>query len=92
MDKSIPKTPFAKRLQELREATSLEIWELALASGIRESRLRSWEKDGVMPTLDDSLYDLALELKTTPTYLLFGVIETMPLALQQDPLLAGATP
>lgn len=76
-------TPFANRLSELRLAANMEIWELALASKIRESRLRSWEKDGVMPTLNDSLYDLALELKTSPTYLLFGVVETLPLIAEE---------
>jgi transcriptional regulator with XRE-family HTH domain len=63
-----------ERIRELREARGLSLFELSLASGIREQTIRSWEAGRRIPSAE-FIVAVSKALDSTPNDLL-GVDKT----------------
>jgi len=60
---------FAERLKELRKLRNIVADDLALATGVSQSSISSWENCKVIPSAD-SVYKLAKFFGVTSDYLL----------------------
>lgn len=81
---------FADRLREARERCGYSYDELVYRAEIPYTKLWAWENKDRAPTLSDDLIGLSNALETSPSWLFFGVQETLPFAVPQDPQLVGA--